>query len=116
MNTFELDRRIATIELLLPQLALEQSKSQAEKYGLDFYAPKFHGRNPLTGLPCTVVFNEPVPGRSSVMNWNTLTKCWFYSKDAGLTWERVDTKEDFIKHLDRTGCLMDTDIIPEFIL
>lgn len=66
------------------------SNNRMIAHGLDPYRPKFHGLNPLTGLPITIVFNEPVPGREKLMNWNTLTQCWFYSEDAGLTWQRVN--------------------------
>lgn len=89
-NEFVAARGRQTAKLWLPIARRQVHESRALKYGLDPYRPKFHGINPLTGLPITIVFNEPAPGRERLMNWNTLTKCWFYSEDAGLTWQRVE--------------------------
>lgn len=100
------DRLIATMDLQLPYYKLELSKLKAKEYNLDFYTPKFYGHNPLTGMPCTIVFNESSPGRSRVMNWNALTQCWFYSEDAGLTWKRVE-KNEFSQYIEKVDCLMD---------
>lgn len=50
---------------------------------------EFYGTHPLTDLPIIIIFNKPSPGRQNVMSWNPLTECWFYSEDAGLTWQRV---------------------------
>jgi len=62
-------------------------------HGLDPYRPKFYGHNPLTGLPVTVVFDEPAPGCTSILQWNPLLRSWMYSENAGLKWERIDFSE-----------------------
>lgn len=77
-------------KLWLPIARQQVYESRTRKHGFDPYRPKFYGAHPLTGLPVTIVFNEPAPGRERLMNWNTLTQCWFYSEDAGLTWQRVE--------------------------
>lgn len=71
----------------------------------DPYAVKFYGLNPRTGLPVTVIFNEPSPGRTTLMNLNPLLKSWMFSEDAGLTWKKVDYFADYI---DRVDCLLET--------
>lgn len=83
-----------------------QSEERAIRYGLDPYQPKFHGYNPRTNVPITIVFNEPAPSREKVMNWNPLTQSWFYSENAGLNWERVE-QEDWGKYIERVDCLME---------
>ena len=62
---------------------------------------RFYGHNPLTGLPCQVIFNEPGVGRASIMNWNPLLESWMYSADAGLTWKRVE----FNDYIEKVDCL-----------
>ena len=107
-NHYEVARWRQTAALWLPLAKQELANLKMIKHGLSPYQSKFYGHNPLTGLPCTIVFNEPSPGRSTVMNWNTLTQCWFYSEDAGLTWKKVQTTEDYIAHLEKVDCLMET--------
>ena len=83
-------RWLETGKLWLPIVKKQLSNLRMLNHNLDPWRPKFYGRHPLTNLPITIVFNEPSPGRQNVMSWNPLTQCWFYSEDAGLTWERVE--------------------------
>lgn len=88
-NEFTRARGRETARLWQPYAREYNRQLRALKYGLDPNPVKFYGINPLTGLPVTIVFNEPALGRKSLMSWNPLTDCWFYSDDAGLTWQRV---------------------------
>lgn len=107
-------RVIETGYLWLPFVKRRLSEERALEYGLNPDPIKFYGRHPLTGLPVTIVFNEPAPGRKSLMNWNTLTKCWFYSDDAGLTWEKLQYKKDFLEYIEKVDCLMESSGGPIF--
>ena len=62
---------------------------------------RFYGNNPITGLPNVVIFNTPIPGKSSLMNYNPLLESWMYSADAGLTWKRVE----FVDYVNKTDCV-----------
>ncbi len=79
-----------TAKLFYPIAQRIASNNRMIAHGLDPYRPKFYGTHPLTGLPITIIFNEPAPSRQNVMSWNPLIECWFYSEDAGLTWQRVE--------------------------
>ncbi len=54
----------------------------------------FHGHNPLTGMPVSFIFNEPIPGKRKIISRNKISQCWFYSEDAGLSWLKIKN-EDF---------------------
>lgn len=99
-NFFTKARRRQSFLLWLPLVERELSVYQSS---VDPYRPKFYGHNPLTGLPVTIVFNEPAPSRTSLMRWNPLLQSWMYSNDAGLTWKRCD----FVRMIDKTDCLCD---------
>lgn len=105
MNELRRIRLQQTIELWEPIWNKEDAEQRAIDYGLDPYAVKFNGINPLTGLPVTIVFNEPSLGRTSIINYNPLTDTYFFSEDAGLTWLKVE-KDDVIPYFEKADCVI----------
>lgn len=94
MNDFERIRYIESYrlekELILPLLKQKLRRLMA---GSQLLPVEFQGFNPMTGVPVTIIFNEPLPNKSKIISFNYLTDCYFYSEDAGLTWERIEKNE-----------------------
>lgn len=101
-NIYEYLRWRETQKLFLPIARKLASDNRFLAHGLDPYQPKFRGHNPLTGLPVVVVFDEPRPGASSILQWSPALNSWTYSDNAGVKWQRVE----FMDYIEKADCLM----------
>jgi hypothetical protein len=67
----------------------------------------FRGTNPLSGMEVEVIFAEKDQVNKRLLMWNKLLHHWVYSKDAGLTWYKVEIH----KHNTIYDVLTKTDLV-----